>query len=962
MKKTYLASTIAITSGIALLVSVNYLRSTSPPGVVMASPAAEPPRAVEPASTEVVAAGAPAQPTLAEGPRENSEAAADCCGRGIDPVGPVLAINHSPVVSPQEAQVFGRFNQWATDYENASDEARPAMVAAGAALARERREVMARLIEYNPREAIARADALSPLARVALPQAVAAHVETPVSAKGDLNVSGVLTNGEQTYRRTVTVGQDTYETYTYGKRNDPIPEQNASILGFSLNVQRAVGTAASPGLVRSDTLLALREERSRVLSNEEVVLAQQAQPAGTEHHCPVSGESTASQGDETALDVGGQIVWLCKNGHVGAWRKSPDGQLVEVPNAQSVGVAAAGGPGEGAGSFPSTSAGWNTGSKTLIGLPCRFPEQAANPFGTTNIGAAVSSAASRISTWSYGRISMTSFTTPVITLPHSEADYTASGHEDAMMADAIAAADSAGYNATGYNFRSLIFTGTLGNYCGLGQVVGKHSWIKCINANTIDHEVGHNLGLPHANSWDTDSSDPVGPGSHVEYGGYYNVMGGGSAAYDTMMRFYIRWLTYTEAYDLSTKANGTYRIYDPEIATLTSGRKYLIQIPKVGGQYYFVQFRPRATALADNGAVDAAQQNGITILRTDGSEQIDLTPGSANGMKDGALAVGQTFRDPLTGINISPTAKGGSGTDQYMDVSVTFDRPDIYPNGIHELVPQNATGTRLNVAGAVDADGTNVNMSNSNGTNAQRWRIAESGSGKIEFVPQCATGRRLDVTGAGATNGTDVDILADSDADQERWWFITQGSGVFKLAPKNATGLRLEVAGGGTGSGTNVDISSPTAGTYQQWKLVYIPLYNETESLIATATTNHRLIGSSSFSGGVGTILDATVIGDSVTYTVPSVSSGSYNVKVGVKKASSRGTFQLAIGSPTVNPVNLGATQDLYSASDSYVELDFGTWTPSSTSDKLFRFTITGKNGSSSGYSESFDYIKLTPL
>ncbi len=44
-----------------------------------------------------------------------------------------------------------------------------------------------------------------------------------------------------------------------------------------------------------------------------------------------------------------------------------------------------------------------------------------------------------------------------------------------------------------------------------------------------------------------------------------------------------------------------------------------------------------------------------------------------------------------------------------------------------------------------------------------------------------------------------------------------------------------------------------------------------------------------------------------------------------------------------------------------YDELDLGSWTPATTSDKWFWFTVTGKNGSSTGYTVAIDYILLVP-
>ncbi len=139
----------------------------------------------------------------------------------------------------------------------------------------------------------------------------------------------------------------------------------------------------------------------------------------------------------------------------------------------------------------------------------------------------------------------------------------------------------------------------------------------------------------------------------------------------------------------------------------------------------------------------------------------------------------------------------------------------------------------------------------------------------------------------------------------------------------------------------------------------------ETESASvvgSTAGIANRIVTAPQFSGGAGSILDATAAGNYIAYLVPNVSAGSYDVRIGVKAFNSRGIVQLAIGQAgNPSPANLGAPQDLYSASANFTELDLGTWTPATTSDKWFRFTITGKNASSSGYSECIDYIRLIP-
>ncbi len=148
--------------------------------------------------------------------------------------------------------------------------------------------------------------------------------------------------------------------------------------------------------------------------------------------------------------------------------------------------------------------------------------------------------------------------------------------------------------------------------------------------------------------------------------------------------------------------------------------------------------------------------------------------------------------------------------------------------------------------------------------------------------------------------------------------------------------------------------------------ITLIPTIFETENLTVAAQSSatHRVITEANFSNGEGTILDATVVGDYVSYVLPAIPAGTYDVRVAVKTFNTRGIWQLAVGRAdnfNGTKTNVGVTHDEYTAVQSFPEYDLGTWTPGTTSDKWFQFMITGKNASSAGYNESFDYIKLIP-
>ncbi len=131
---------------------------------------------------------------------------------------------------------------------------------------------------------------------------------------------------------------------------------------------------------------------------------------------------------------------------------------------------------------------------------------------------------------------------------------------------------------------------------------------------------------------------------------------------------------------------------------------------------------------------------------------------------------------------------------------------------------------------------------------------------------------------------------------------------------------------------------------------------------VALNAPDQRVITFSGLSGGAAAIIDSTAVGQSVTYLLPGISAGSYALTVGAKSGPSRGTWQLACGRAenfSSTRGNAGPVEDEYTPQEGVTVFTLGTWSPSTSSDKWFQFTITGKSASSTGYTAAFDYIQL---
>jgi hypothetical protein len=138
-----------------------------------------------------------------------------------------------------------------------------------------------------------------------------------------------------------------------------------------------------------------------------------------------------------------------------------------------------------------------------------------------------------------------------------------------------------------------------------------------------------------------------------------------------------------------------------------------------------------------------------------------------------------------------------------------------------------------------------------------------------------------------------------------------------------------------------------------------LPLVYEVENLARTSTSGitTQVDTNASYSAGYQIKLNSTAATQFVSFTLPSVAAGTYNVTVYYTTLTTRGIFQASI-----DGVNQGTVGDQYSASTAYqVAKSLGNKAFTGTADRNIRFTVTGKNAASTGYSLSVDKIVLTP-
>ncbi|MBL9139157.1 MAG: carboxypeptidase regulatory-like domain-containing protein [Verrucomicrobiales bacterium] len=344
------------------------------------------------------------------------------------------------------------------------------------------------------------------------------------------------------------------------------------------------------------------------------------------------------------------------------------------------------------------------GTRTLIYFRVRFADDRDDPVSVEEAVRDLTEAQAIFQQNSRGRFGLTWEVSPVLQLAVERSAFAGPGGFERFLTAVREAGLAAGIDYQKFDLDVARHSGVPGFAGGNANLGARGAQVQAGGGVLLSHELGHNLGLLHANAWMTGNpgisrgSPPLpsnyetlpeprdvpvypdsqmghetvtGPGRSAEYGDINDIMGSGSSDFSALNRYALGWLA---ADEIAVLEPGWHAL---SLQSLEGGihpaLPRAIQIgPTVttplGDRQYWVQLAPKAT----NGVAAP----GIQIRWADpvaiGLGSLVLAPLASEMPLDGGvtLTAGRTFSDFANGVHLTLRQWVGEGDSQVAEVLV----------------------------------------------------------------------------------------------------------------------------------------------------------------------------------------------------------------------------------------------------------------------------------------------------
>lgn len=188
-------------------------------------------------------------------------------------------------------------------------------------------------------------------------------------------------------------------------------------------------------------------------------------------------------------------------------------------------------------------------------------------------------------------------------------------------------------------------------------------------------------------------------------------------------------------------------------------------------------------------------------------------------LKDTNLYLTIESSTPNNNTNVYLTEYSNSKTQQFQILQNAINQ-NIYtlPNSYYKIQTQLNSNMLLDVDGAKKINGTNIQLYQNNGNNAQIWYLKYIDNGYYSITSALNPNTTLELANGNTSNGTNIQLYRSNNSDAQKWKLKDDGNGNISIISKKAN-ICITVNNSATTNGTNIQANTCSNQNNQKFKL-----------------------------------------------------------------------------------------------------------------------------------------------
>lgn len=266
----------------------------------------------------------------------------------------------------------------------------------------------------------------------------------------------------------------------------------------------------------------------------------------------------------------------------------------------------------------------------------------------------------------------------------------------------------------------------------------------------------------------------------------------------------------------STKNGTAVQLYD-----FANVKAQKWQVKHISGDYYSI-----TTVLDTSKAIDVKGQgkkNGtpVQMYSSNGTNaQKWLIKYAGNGYyyiisKCNGLYLDITGGSSKSGTKVQMYKGNGTNAQKFKFIEILEGKKTI-EDGTYTIANALNSNRVLDISGASNNNGANIQNYSKNETWAQIWNVKYLNNGYYSITSFLDESKSLDVSGGGSCNGTNIQLYSSNGTNAQRWIIKDAGNGQYNIVSK-LDNMYLDVANGSTKNGANIQLYHSNSSTAQKF-------------------------------------------------------------------------------------------------------------------------------------------------